>query len=69
MYVLLFISNAIKKQRVLFSHGRSISNPRLQELRVILPITDDGQVDFKYMENYVRYILNKKYKQIYDYVD
>ena len=69
MYVLLFISNAIKKQRVLFSHGRSISNPRLQELRVILPITDDGQVDFKYMENYVRYILNKKYKQIDDYVD
>ncbi len=69
VYILLFISNAIKKQRILFSHGRSISNSRLQELQAVLPIDKNGNIDFKYMEEYVKKMISYKYKKILDYLN
>ena len=68
MYILLFISNAIKKQRMLFSHGRSISNTRMQELRVMLPIDENGNPDYEYMQDYTKNIIINRYKKIYEYI-
>lgn len=49
-----FAAAAMSKQRVLFGHGRSISSKRLGSLKVMLPVDDAGEPDWRFMEDYVR---------------
>lgn len=53
-YAMQFVAAAISKQRTLFGHGRSISLKRLNLLRVMLPVDELGNPDWKFMEDYIR---------------
>ena len=46
-----------------FGHGLSISNPRAKRLRIMLPVTDSGEPDYKYMEQYAKNMMLRKYQQ------
>lgn len=67
---LLFISRSITKQRDKFGHGYSINNKRLKVFMIMLPINDNHEPDYEYMENYMKQLeLNKlkkylKYKNV-----
>lgn len=50
---LLYITASISKQHAIFGHGRSISLSRAKRLQNMLPITDDGNLDYQYMSDYV----------------
>lgn len=51
------ISNAIKNK---YYYGYKFSKFRILKETIILPITDDGTIDFDYMEQYVKNLFIEK---------
>lgn len=66
-FVMLYLSQALSKQRVCFSHGYSISQDRLKAMKIMLPITDEEDPDYRYMEQYMKLIVLQKYKSYLEY--
>lgn len=62
-FVMLFIAKCISGLHGFFGHGLSISNPRAKRLRIMLPVTDSGEPDYKYMEQYSKNMMLRKYRQ------
>lgn len=68
-YAKLYITLALSKQRICFSHGRSISKERLEKIKIMLPINEKEQPDYEYMEQYTKNIEYKKLMQYLDYLN
>ena len=68
MFTLLFISKCLSKLHGFFGHGLSISNERAVKIRIMLPTTSTGEPDFKFMEDYIKELMNKKILQYKAYV-
>ncbi len=68
-YSKLFITFSISKQRICFSHGRSINIDRLGKMKILLPIMSDGNPDYTYMEQYIKNIEYKKLTQYLTYIN
>lgn len=68
-FAMLFIAKCISGLHGFFGHGLSISNPRAKRLRIMLPVTDSGEPDYAYMEQYVKNMMLKKYKQYLAFID
>jgi len=66
---MLFISECISKLHGFFGHGLSISNKRAKNIQIMLPVTDDGQPDYEYMEQYAKNMMLKKYNQYLSYLE
>lgn len=64
-YTLLFIATAITKQRDKYGHGYSIKNDRLNIFRFMLPVDEQENPDFDYMDKYMR---NIEYKKLLEYL-
>ena len=67
-YALQFIAGSLSKQHAVFGHGRSISSPRAQRLKIMLPVNDQGQPDYDYMEQYIKNKMIQKYKKYLEYL-
>ena len=65
--VMLFVARCIRMQRERYGFGYSLTNTRLNLLRVMLPVTDGGEPDFDYMEAYVRKITAAHYRKYLEY--
>lgn len=52
-----------------FGHGLSISNKRANKIKIMLPVTEDGAPDYGYMEQYVKNIMLRKYRQYLAFLD
>lgn len=63
MFTMLFIAECISGLHGFFGHGLSISNPRAKRIRIMLPVTDSGEPDYEYMEQYVKNMMLRKYRQ------
>ena len=68
-FSLIFISGCISKQRILFSHGRSINDNRAKTLKIMLPINQTRNPDYSYMEQYVKNLMIDKYTQYIKYLE
>lgn len=55
-YVLLFIARSISMQRSLFGHGRSINSARLRIFKLMLPMDENKNPDYAFMEMYMQAI-------------
>lgn len=66
-FSLLYISHSISKQRCCFSHGHSISQQRLKKIKILLPVNEKNSPDYKYMEQYIKNIMYKKYQSYLEY--
>ena len=53
-YTMLFIAKSISMQRSLFGHGRSINSARLRIFRLMLPMNENGQPDYAFMEMFMK---------------
>lgn len=51
---LLYMTASISKQHSIFGHGRSISLPRAKRIQDMLPVTNSGEPDYKYMAEYTQ---------------
>lgn len=64
-FSLLFISRCITKQRNKFGHGYSLTNNRLTAFKIMLPINDQNEPDYEYMENYMKQL---EYNKLNEYL-
>ncbi len=52
-----------------YSHGYKRNRQHLEADRVMLPVTDAGEPDYDYMEQYAKNMMLKKYKQYLAYIE
>ena len=67
-YAPFFIAAMISKQKTAFSYSRKLGTARLKLLKVMLPVNDQGQPDYDYMEQYIKNKMIQKYKKYLEYL-
>lgn len=68
-YSLLFIACSITKQRDKFGNGYPVSNNRLNIQQINLPVKENQQVDFDFMESYIKQIKKRKIKKVLRFLE
>ena len=56
----LFIVSVLDLERPKYSFGRSWTGNRLRKTKIKLPVDTNGNLDWQFMEDYVKYIINNK---------
>lgn len=59
-YIAMFIIRCIEQQKVCFAYARKWRPKRMVKSRLLLPVNEKGNPDWKYMENYMMNIESKK---------
>lgn len=67
-YVGLFISNVITAQKNKYGYGYKMGTGRLKRQKIMLPVNSKGEPDYKYMENYMKYLEQKKLLEYLEYI-
>lgn len=62
-YCYLFMTAVIEKQGSNFNFNREINDARIKNMQIMLPIIDSGEPDYKYMEQYSKNMMLRKYRQ------
>lgn len=69
MYVGLFIATAISTQSKSFSYSRKLGTARANKLQIVLPIDDNNEPDYEFMEECGQKMMAKKYIQYLKYLE
>lgn len=64
-----FISTIIMKQKEKYGYGLKLGTERLKKQIILLPINDQNEPDYEYMENYIKKIEHQKIKKYLDYLE
>ena len=67
-FIALFITNQITQQKDKYNYGYKMGTGRLKRQRIMLPITDDGQPDYAFMEQYIREREDKLKQKYIDFI-
>lgn len=67
-YTLLFLKQAILKQRKKYVYGYKFNETRMKKQKIMLPIDSKGEPDYTYMENYMKYLEQKKLLEYLNYI-
>lgn len=62
-FVFLFFVSIFAKQRSKYSYGYKFKEQRMLRQKLMLPVTDSGEPDYKYMEQYSKNMMLRKYRQ------
>ena len=54
-YTLLFLSSMIGQQKCKFAYGYKFNAQRMKRQKILLPICDNGDIDWQFMEEYMRH--------------
>lgn len=65
-HVGIFISQQITRQRGKYGYGYKMGTARLKRQKIMLPINDQNEPDYDYMENYMKQL---EYKKLTDYLE
>lgn len=68
-YVYLFLTSTIEKQGSNFNFNREINDARIKNMQIMLPVTDTGEPDYAYMEQYSKNMMLRKYKQYLEFIN
>ena len=68
-FVYLFLTTTIERQGSNFNFNREINDARIKKMQVMLPVSDDGKPDYKYMEQYAKNMMLRKYEQYLAFID
>ena len=68
-FVMLFMKVAILQQKSKFGYLYKFNANRMENTRIMLPVTDSGEPDYEYMEQYAKNMMVKKYKQYLAFID
>ena len=66
-YIYLFLSTQIQKIKDKYSFNREINDKRIKREKIILPIDNQGNPDWQFMEDYIKQIEQDKIKQLVGY--
>ncbi len=67
-YIYLFLKNAILKQKCKYMYGYKFNENRMVKQKIMLPVNSKGEPDYKYMEDYMKYLEQKKLLEYLEYV-
>lgn len=68
-YVYLFLTSTIEKQGSNFNFNREINDARIKNMQIMLPVTDTGEPDYAYIEQYSKNMMLRKYKQYLEFIN
>lgn len=68
-FVYLFLATTIERQGSNFNFNREINDARIKKMQVMFPVTDEGKPDYKYMEQYAKNMMLRKYEQYLAFID
>lgn len=57
-YNALFLKTVIEKEKYKYAYGRKLGTKRIMQMIINLPVDNDGNVDFAYMESFIRSLPN-----------
>ena len=63
----MFITRLIRQTCSKYNYGKMGNQDSIKRERILLPITDDGNPDYDYMEQYIKVIMFGKYKKYLEY--
>lgn len=63
LFIGQFVALCLSMQSECFSYSRKLGTARAKRMQVMLPVTDSGEPDYKYMEQYVKNMMLRKYRQ------
>lgn len=63
LFVGQFVSLCLSMQSECFSYSRKLGTARAKRMQVMLPVTDSGELDYEYMEQYAKNMMLRKYRQ------
>lgn len=66
-YVSLFMTHQIMMQRKNYNYSRKMGTERLKKQMIMLPALNDDIPDYEYMEQYIKNLMIKKYKEYLEY--
>lgn len=69
LFVGQFVALCLSMQSGCFSYSRKLGTARAKRMQVMLPITDSGEPDYEYMEQYAKNMMLRKYRQYLAYLD
>lgn len=67
-YVYLFLTSLLKQQALNFNFNREINDLRIKKMKIMLPVNNDKEPDYEFMEAYGRRMMAKKYLQYLHYL-
>lgn len=67
--VYLMLSALISRLGEKYNFNREINDIRISRERVMVPVTDSGEPDYEYMDQYAKNMMLRKYKQYLSYLD
>lgn len=67
-YVLLFMKIMILKQKQKYMYGYKFCESRMARQKIMLPVNSEGEPDYKFMEDYMKYLEQKKLLEYLDYI-
>lgn len=68
-YTYLFMTSMIEKQGSNFNFNREINDARIRNMQLMLPVTDSGEPDYEYMEQYSKNMMLRKYRQYLTFLE
>ena len=66
-YVYLFLASIIKRLEEKYSFNREINDKRIQREKILLPINDNAEPDWQFMEDFIRQLEKNKIETILKY--
>lgn len=67
-YIGLFLTTQISAQKVKYGYGYKMGTARLKKQKILLPTNSEEEPDFDYMENYMRFLEEKKIMEYLNYL-
>lgn len=68
-YVYLFLTAVLEQQKSNFDFNREINDLRIKKMRIMLPVDDNDEPDYQFMEDYMKELMHAKRKQYQEYVE
>ena len=65
-FVYLFLASVTKRLAEKYSFNREINDKRIQREKILLPIDENGNPDYEYMENYIKKL---EYEKLTKYLE
>ncbi len=62
-YIYLFIKALILKQKDKYKYGYKFNETRMNKQKIMLPVKENGEPDYDYMENYIKKLELEKLKK------
>ena len=67
-YAYLFMSCMLNRLSEKYNFNREINDTRIKREKVFLPVNSKGEPDYKFMEDYMKYLEQKKLLEYLDYI-